>query len=158
MGAYQYNGVFNASKLEEEIGSSEIAASYLGFVYLGGALTINTSGELDASGEDALDALVATHDPADASLDQIMEAAISFGVDLMRRWGVAIMGSGLIGSGLEHEVAVALTTATVLSQTGNLFALEVELGSVTPITTYLEVSRLTEIRNEIRTYLGMQTL
>lgn len=158
MGSYEYSGAFNASKLEEEIFASAIAAGYLGLVSLGSALTVLTSEDLDAGDEAALDAVVAAHDPSEASLEQMLEAAISFGIDLMRRWAITIMASGLIGSGSEHEVAVALTTATVLSQTGNLFALEEELGAITPIETYLDADRITEIRNEIRTYLGMQTL
>jgi hypothetical protein len=160
MAEYSYSKTSNASRLDEELHLTSFGATkYTGTTVDRSesphAVTVYTSSGLDAAEQGELDATIAAHNPSVPSLDQKIHAARIFGTSMIEQWQRTFINEGIVQAGATHAVATALDKSSSMARIGNLYSLDAELATVTPIATFLEAARLTQMRNQVRTYLGL---
>jgi hypothetical protein len=122
-----------------------------------GSLILHFNDVLPASDEAALDAVLAAHIPYTTILVKLHDAQ-AWARDEMEYWQEVIIKEGVVQAGMARDVSLATKDAAILGWLGNLYALEDELGNITPIATFLEQSRLDQMRNNVRAYLGLPLL
>jgi len=152
---YSFQAEVNVDRLLDELEAVGLDVLVDGITASETSVDVSTLVPLDAGQEAGLSALIAAHDPLQKSVSEKIELAKQFGREHIEKYQRIFIKEGVVQAGMAHLMALALADAVVLAQGGNLYALDVALSLVTPIPTFLEASRLTEMRNEVRAYLGM---
>ena len=162
MAEYTYTQAANTPLVNEELATASFASVVDGVKSEpNGAdldLVIVTTQDLTTGEQTELDALMAAHDPNGLTMRQRIVGARTFGVNLIDSYQAQMISEGVVQAGKAHELAAKLGDSLVMAQAGNLYALDTELATIVPTTTFLEQARIDEMRNAVRSYLGLPPL
>lgn len=147
----------NAAAIDEALHLSALSPLIDGVIVSVVSVTVVAHNALDQAQQSAVGDVVSTY--ADqVSINEIVNAARAFGIDLISEYQVKMIAEGIAQSPDSHSTSVVLSLATQMAYTGDLLSLDTELSLVTPVDTFLTQERINEIRNRVRAYLGLDPI
>jgi len=148
--------IVNAGLLDEEIrATASFAAVYEGLAASGDVVKVHTSTDLSTAELSELEAIIAAHNPSVVGAASRLAKNQEFARALIDKWLGGMSEKDLLGSEFEYGVARSIEAPLSFGLLGLVYAMEQELANVIPVGPYLSAAEVTEIRNEIRAYLGM---
>ena len=164
MSVESYIQATNPTLLAQQIAGESYAAKYSHLEIVGdhsdssAVVSIIFSSDLDTGEKSELDTLMAAHSATALSINQKIGAARLFGIAMIDEYQAKMIAEGITVYGDPHAMHVKLERSLVMAQAGNMYALDTELASITPTITYLEQSRIDEMRDKVRAYLSLPLL